>query len=300
MLAVAHAESARAVQRLIVSAPFGNYVQPEGATATLGTFTAAARPGRLWRILKTVRWYPRLKAWVNKIGLRNPGMPWLVERVRSGRIQVDDKIVSVHGFQPQDWWALFEQGAAIRPAALELNMSCPNIGEISWPEDLFGRALDTGIRIIAKLPPVRFEGMFEQAWSAGVRAFHCCNTLPVDAGGLSGRPLKPVALQCIQRIQEMLGPGEVDQLLLIGGGGVRSVADVEDYAEVGVQHVAVGTKVMNPRYLFGTGPLDPLIACADRELEGRASISAPGSAPDREEPGSPRPDGVQADRARLR
>ncbi|MEM8782992.1 MAG: hypothetical protein AAGE65_09080, partial [Planctomycetota bacterium] len=38
----------------IISAPFGNYIQPEGCTATLGTFTAMPRGGRVTQIIKTV------------------------------------------------------------------------------------------------------------------------------------------------------------------------------------------------------------------------------------------------------
>ena len=117
--------------RLIVSAPFGNYVQPDGVTATLGTFTANARGGRVWRILKTVRYYRRLRAWVNKLGLRNPGMPWLVARVEAGKIDVKDKLVSIHGFADEDWDKLLGACHAMRPLAIELNMSCPNVGEIS-------------------------------------------------------------------------------------------------------------------------------------------------------------------------
>ncbi|MCA9283492.1 MAG: hypothetical protein KDA30_15810, partial [Phycisphaerales bacterium] len=149
--------------RFVVSAPFGNYVQPVDAVATLGTFTAAARGGRLWRILKTVRFYPRLRAWVNKIGLRNPGIDWLARRVASGRIAVGERLVSVHGFTDADWYRLLDVCAELRPLGIELNMSCPNVGEIDWPSDLFARALATGVPVVAKLPPVRFETMFEQA-----------------------------------------------------------------------------------------------------------------------------------------
>ncbi len=254
--------------RLIVSAPFGNYVQPDGAVATLGTFTAVARGGRIWRILKTVRYYPRLRAWVNKIGLRNPGMLWLVDRVRRGKITVDDKLVSIHGFEDADWDKLLGACAEIRPMAIELNMSCPNVGEINWPEDLFARALSTEVPVIAKLPPVRFEGMFEQAAEAGVRTFHCCNTLPVPAGGISGAPLKPVALQCIARVKELAGD-QADELRIVGGGGIRQVEDVDEYVAAGVHAIAVGTKVMNPRYMIGHGPLRPLRDRADAALGGR-------------------------------
>ena len=80
-----------AIKPLIVGAPFGNYIQPAGCTATLGTFTAARRGGlvnRAWRIMPTVRYYRRMRAWVNKIGLRNPGIDWLAAKVEQGKIDV--------------------------------------------------------------------------------------------------------------------------------------------------------------------------------------------------------------------
>lgn len=246
---------------LIISAPFGNYIQPAGATATLGTFTAQRRPGRLWRVLKTVRYYPRLRAWVNKIGLRNPGMPWLVERVRAGRVDVSDKIVSIHGFDDDQWYSLIEQAASIKPLAIELNMSCPNVGQIEWPEDLFERAAATGVAVIVKLPPVNYELMAQQAIDAGLRAFHCCNTLPVPAGGLSGKPLKPVALQCIRQLRS--GP-RGSELLIIGGGGITTPADIDDYAAAGADHFAIGTRAMSPLLLLTHQPLAPLIQHASQ------------------------------------
>jgi len=249
------------LQPLIISAPFGNYIQPQGATPTLGTFTAEARPGRLWRILRTVRYYRRLRGWVNRIGLRNPGMPALVERVRGGKTQVADKIVSIHGFAEADWWQLLEAVAGIGPRAVELNMSCPNVGEIDWPADLFRRAASTGVPVIVKLPPVNYQVLFEQAREAGLATFHCCNTLPVPAGGISGQPLKPVALQCIRDLLR-----HDDQITIIGGGGIRTPQDVDEYVESGVRHVAVGTKVFNPIYLVTSRPLQPLIDRAAEKL----------------------------------
>ena len=254
--------------RLIISAPFGNYVQPEGCVATLGTFTAAARGGRMWRILKTVRYYPRLRAWVNKIGLRNPGIEWLRSRVARDKIDVADKLVSVHGFVAEDWYALLEACSELRPRAIELNMSCPNVGEIGWPEDLFPRAVATGVPVIAKLPPVRFETMFEQAWAAGIRTYHCTNTLPVPSGGLSGAPLKPVALQCIARVRELVA--DDPELRVIGGGGIRAAADVDDYVNAGVHAVAVGTKTMNPKFLVSHRGVEPLRVRAEERLRDRA------------------------------
>lgn len=247
---------------LLISAPFGNYVQPRGATPTLGTFTAARRPGRVWRVLRTVRYYPRIGAWVNKIGLRNPGIDWLADRVRAGRVDAADKIVSIHGFTADDWWRLLERVREIGPLAVELNLSCPNVGEIDWPEDLFARAIGTGVPVIVKIPPVNYEMAVEQAVAAGARALHCCNTLPVPAGGVSGKPLKPVALACIREVRRTV-PAD---LRIIGGGGITTIADIDDYAAAGVQHVAIGTKAFNPRCLVSDRALRPLIEHAGRRL----------------------------------
>lgn len=238
------------IKPLIISAPFGNYIQPAGTTPTLGTFTAARRGGilnRVWRILLTVRYYRKAKAWVNKIGLRNPGIDWLVAECAAGKVDVSDKLVSIHGFTPEDWAVLLEKLAPLKPLAIEMNMSCPNVGHIAWPEDLFERAAATGVPIIVKIPPVNYDTMVEQAVAAGLRMLHCCNTLPNPGGGMSGKPLMAVALQCIQDLKRK---PYFDELTIIGGGGIYEADDVDAYADLGVKYAAIGTKVMNPKYLI--------------------------------------------------
>ncbi len=263
----------RGLHRLIISAPFGNYIRPAGATPTLGTFTLLPRPGRVWRVLKTVRYSPRLKAWVNRIGLRNPGVEWLERRVAAGREDLSGSVVSIHGFDDRDWRSLVHRVAALEPLALELNMSCPNVGEIDWPLWLFVEAKkacdDHGARLIVKLPPVRYSTIFDQALDAGARTFHCCNTLPVPAGGLSGKPLKPVAQECVIDISREAFHRAVRDLTIIGGGGITSTADIDEYAALGVRHIAIGTKVMRPDYLWSDRGVRPLIRHADRVLADR-------------------------------
>ena len=250
----------------MVSAPFGNYVQPGAATATLGTFTAADRPGRVWRIVKTVRYYRRLGAWVNKIGLRNPGVDWLVARCRAGRIDASDKLVSIHGFTPEDWRALLEKVAPLGPLGIELNMSCPNVGEVVWPETLFADAVAAaaahGTAVVCKLPPVRYREMAQAAWDGGVRGFHACNTLPVPAGGMSGKPLMPLSLRCVAELRDRYG----EEAVIVGGGGVTGPEDVDAYADAGADRVAIGTKAMNPAVLWSHRSLEPILARAAARL----------------------------------
>ncbi|XAL99389.1 hypothetical protein OT109_17635 [Phycisphaeraceae bacterium D3-23] len=265
-----------AIQPLIIGAPFGNYIQPAGCTATLGTFTAARRGGlinRAWRIMLTVRYYRRMRAWVNKIGLRNPGIDWLCAKVEAGKIDVSDKLVSIHGFTPDDWFTLLDKAAALKPLAIEMNMSCPNVGHISWPPELFEKAVATGVPIIAKIPPVNYDTMVEQAVAAGVRMLHCCNTLPNPGGGMSGTPLKHVALQCIQDLKKKLAP-YWDELTIIGGGGIYTPEDVDAYADLGVKHVAIATKLFNPKYLLSTAGVNPLRDRAGERLKMQTSLEA--------------------------
>lgn len=243
------------LKALTISAPFGNYIQPAGCTATLGTFTVHDRPGRPWRILKTVRYYPRLRAWVNKIGLRNPGIGWVQEKVGAGKLDLADKLVSVHGFNDDEWFLLLDRIAELKPMGVELNMSCPNVGHIDWPPELFARAVATGVPVVVKLPPVNYHQMADQAFEQGVRAFHCCNTLPVPAGGLSGLPLKPVALQCVREIRSRDWGQEV---AVIGGGGIRDAKAIDAYRDAGADAFAVGTYVMNPVVFWSHRRLVPL------------------------------------------
>jgi len=151
-------------------------------------------------------------------------------------------------------------------------MSCPNVGEVDWPAGLFNQAMATGVRVIVKMPPVNYRTLFRDAVAAGVRWFHCCNTLPVPAGGMSGKPLKPVALQCITDVRENLAGDMWDDLTIIGGGGITDLSDIDDYAAAGARHVAIGTKVMNPKYLLSTAGVQPLIDRAEALLrEGAES-----------------------------
>ena len=245
---------------LTISAPFGNYIRPEGCTATLGTFTVHDRPGRPWRIAKTVRYYPRLKAWVNQIGLRNPGIDYVHRKVAAGKLDLADKLVSVHGFNDADWQHLLRRIAELRPMGVELNMSCPNVGHINWPERLFADAIATGVAVVVKLPPVNYAAMAEAAVQQGVRVFHACNTLPVPGGGLSGAPLKPIALQCIRDLR-LRYPDK--RLHLIAGGGIRTPQDLDDYRDAGADTFAIGTIVMNPMLLFSHARVRPLRERAD-------------------------------------
>lgn len=232
------------IEPLVISAPFGNYIQPQGATPTLGTFTLNRRPGRLWAALTRIWAYPGLGGYVNKIGLRNPGITAL------DNLSVKNKIVSVHGFDNLDWECLL---VAIRRYVcdkVELNFSCPNVQdkEINYYK-VITDAKNHGIlegRLIIKLPPVDWEAMVNAALSADVFFFHCCNTLPTPQGGMSGRPLKRFSLRVIEALRKRLGP----DCRIIGGGGIFTKEDMKDYYRAGSDHVSIASALLNPWNAF--------------------------------------------------
>ena len=229
---------------LVISAPFGNYLHPARTTPTIGTFTALRRGGRpaaFGRAVLTVRYYRRMQAWVNRIGLRNPGIDSVVPQPAHGP-RVADSILSVHGFSDDEWWYLLDRADHLRPLALELNISCPNVGGVSWPDELFTRAVATGLTVIVKIPPIRYTEMADAAVSAGVPWIHATNTLPVAKGGMSGAPLRPLALDCVARLRHRYGTS----VNIIGGGGIRSAADVAEFAAAGADRFAVGSYAMRP------------------------------------------------------
>lgn len=262
------------MKRLIVSAPFGNYLGKGWATRTLGTFTLHPRPpgdpdspdyplrgGRLWRILRTVRYNPFKRAWRNKIGLRNPGIHSL-----DPEKDYSEDIISIHGFNTSQWKPLILACLALSPGAIELNLSCPNvvddnspfeaIDEVRWallgiydPE--WGDVMEQGPTVIAKLPPPDYGMMdiAEHAWKKGIRTFHCCNTIPSPKGGISGKPLKPVALRGVRLLRERF-----PHATIIGGGGITSLSDADDYILRGADHVAVASCLFNPINAFWRMP----------------------------------------------
>lgn len=236
-------------QRLIISAPFGNYLSVHGeAVRTVGTFTLERRGGwpyRLWRIAKTLRYHRGLGARTNKLGLPNPGIAGLKRWVEDG-FDVSDKIVSIKGFNCNEWINLVLACVELKPLAIELNISCPNVNDLHFdrPDQMLRRIMQAAgdVRVIVKLPPVGHEKLIEDSIDSGICMFHCCNTLAVPGGGMSGKPLKPLSINVIRFIRDNFGT----DAFIIGGGGITEVKDAMDYLVAGADSVAIGSMLLNP------------------------------------------------------
>lgn len=244
------------VNTVIIGAPFGNYMSRAGCSSTHGTFTTYNRGGlsyRIWRMVKTLRYSFATGGWVNKLGIPNPGIDsFIKERPRNiedGVVGCCD-ILSIHGFDKEDWVVISNKFAEsrIRAFAVELNVSCPNVNDTkvrNW-RDLFITIKESlnkyqANQIVVKIPPINYEPVVDGAIDASIFNFHCCNTLPCKGGGMSGPILRQFSEQAIKYVRR-----ELQDPCIIAGGGILSVPDAQRYIDLGADHVAVGSALLNP------------------------------------------------------
>jgi dihydroorotate dehydrogenase (NAD+) catalytic subunit len=199
---------------------------------------------------------------VNSIGLANPGLDLFCERdlPRLGELGVP-LIVSVGGWSPAEYAAAVRRiSADTGVAALELNISCPNVdsGCISIGTDAgetrrlveLCRGL-TDLPLLVKLSPsvADVAAIAVAAEAGGADGLVLINTVrgmaidrqtlrPVlggGGGGLSGPAVKPVGLHAVFHCRRATG------LPIVGMGGISCVDDVLQYLAAGSTAVGVGT-----------------------------------------------------------
>ncbi|MEW6244800.1 MAG: dihydroorotate dehydrogenase [Bacillota bacterium] len=149
--------------------------------------------------------------------------------------------------------------------ALELNLSCPNIGHgLPFAQDpgLLAEAVsaarsNTGLPIIAKMSPnvTDIAAMSKIALDAGADILAIANTvnaMVIDiwkrqpvlgnvAGGLSGPAIRPIAVRNVWRVYEQL------EAPIIGSGGIATWQDAVEFLLAGARAVAVGVaNFINP------------------------------------------------------
>ena len=78
-----------------IAAPFGNYIKTSNTISVTGSWTVEKRTGRIKQIAKTLRYTK--KGWVNKIGLRNPGLKYGLKNHQ------ENEVFSIAGIDRDDW-----------------------------------------------------------------------------------------------------------------------------------------------------------------------------------------------------
>ncbi|QBI22137.1 dihydroorotate dehydrogenase [Egibacter rhizosphaerae] len=212
--------------------------------------------------LPTPRMVETERGMLNAIGLQNPGvdawladdLPWLVDRgVRP--------IASIAGSTVREYRQLAEKLRGQPIAAVEANISCPNVEDRGTifacrPEataEAIGQVTRLlGVPVFAKLTPdvgdiAEIALAARDAGAAGVSLINTLLGMAIDpetgetvlgggTGGLSGPAIKPVAVAAIHSVHR----ADPD-LPVIGMGGVRTVEDVVEFVRAGASAVAVGT-----------------------------------------------------------
>jgi dihydroorotate dehydrogenase (NAD+) catalytic subunit len=198
---------------------------------------------------------------LNAIGLQNVG----IERFISDKLPYLNQslvttIVNIAGESIEDFAFLAESLSEHEGiAALELNISCPNVAhgldfakDPQLAEEVVSRVRNaTDLPIIAKLSPnvTDITVIARAAEAGGADALSLVNTfvgLAVDirtrrprlsnfTGGLSGPAIKPLALCAVYRCAQVV------KIPIIGVGGITSANDAIEFLIAGAAAVQVGT-----------------------------------------------------------
>jgi len=221
------------MKQIVISAPFGNYINLVDAERTRGSFTLHPRKGIIKQSLKTIR--PIKQGWVNKIGLRNPG---ITEGIVKGSLNDIYSIATVnYNFE----WDLFIR-LLPHNIRIELNVGCPNVGEVAITDGQLHQfsKFNTAILKVPGEQKLAWE-YIQRGYDAGIRKFHITNTIPVERGGESGRRIQQISLPLIAKTTAYYNDVHV-----VGGGGIYSIEDVKNYANVGTDSFALGTIWFTP------------------------------------------------------
>ncbi len=214
-----------------IAAPFGNYVKTKDTISVTGSWTVEKRTGRIKQVVKTLRYTKR--GWVNKIGLRNPGLEYGLKNHNL------NEVMSIAGINPNDWITFSEQ--IPKNYDLEINLSCPNI-EFHETSGIENFEIKNKRWFIGKISPLTtYDELEFYIEKFKFKQIHACNTLPVEKGGLSGKELIPYTEKFIKHIKK-----HYPSVAIIAGGGVQTKKDIENYINLGADHISLGTICFNP------------------------------------------------------
>jgi dihydroorotate dehydrogenase (NAD+) catalytic subunit len=210
---------------------------------------------------------------INSVGLPGPGVDvWIARDLPALEARRARVIASIWGHTVAE----FEGAAralkeiAHRIIALEVNLSCPNVearahvfahapATTRAATSAVVDALGGSVPVFAKLSPnvadlVEIAGAALDAGATGLTLVNTVMGLVVDAstraprlgaggGGLSGPPIKPIALRAVWDVSRAY-PG----VPIIGTGGVATGEDAAEMLLAGASAVGVGTATfLDPR-----------------------------------------------------
>lgn len=198
--------------------------------------------------------------WINAVGLSNPGAPNFAKMIEPNtKVPI---IVSLVGSIPEDFEFMIKEFVNCKVAGFELNLSCPHVAkvglEVGDDPELVKKIVSvakksTNVPIIAKvgLGTTNYLETVGVAIESGIDAITAINTVRAIAidvetqrpilsnkfGGLSGTPIKPIALRCVYEISSKYN------IPIIGCGGISTWEDAVEFFLAGASAIQIGSAV---------------------------------------------------------
>jgi dihydroorotate dehydrogenase (NAD+) catalytic subunit len=212
--------------------------------------------------------YPRMaetaSGMLNSVGLQNKGVDYFISHIYPRIKDFDTSlIVNVNGSTVEEYIEVTEKIAALdRIAAMELNISCPNVKEggmafgVSCPSAEY---VTREVRkvypktLIVKLSPnvtdvAEIARAVEHQGADSVSLVNTFLGMAIDAesrkpllatvtGGLSGPAIKPIALRMVWQVYKAV------KIPVIGLGGIMNATDAIEFFLAGASAIQVGTAI---------------------------------------------------------
>jgi dihydroorotate dehydrogenase (NAD+) catalytic subunit len=198
--------------------------------------------------------------WINAVGLSNPGAPNFAKMIEPN--QNVPIVVSLVGSIPEDFEMMIKQFENCKVLAYELNLSCPHVAkvglEVGDDPELVKKIVTTvknttAVSVIAKvgLGTSNYLNTVSAAIDSGIDAITAINTVRAIAidvetqrpilsnkfGGLSGTPIKPIALRCVYEISSKYN------VPIIGCGGISTWEDAVEFFLAGASAIQLGSAI---------------------------------------------------------
>ena len=198
--------------------------------------------------------------WMNAVGLSNPGASNFAKMIESNKdVPI---IVSLVGSIPEDFEMMINEFKNCNVTAFELNLSCPHVAkvglEVGDDPELVKKIVttvknSTHVPAIAKvgLGTTNYLNTVKTAIDSGIDAITAINTVRAMAidvetqrpilsnkfGGLSGTPIKPIALRCVYEISSKY------DIPIIGCGGISTWEDAIEFFLAGASAIQLGSAI---------------------------------------------------------
>ncbi len=198
--------------------------------------------------------------WINAVGLSNPGAANFAKMIESNRkVPI---VVSLVGSVPEDFETMIKQFKNCKVKAYELNLSCPHVAKVGLEvgdDPGLVKAIVSTVKNATNVPVIAKVGLgtsnylntVSTAIDSGIDAITAINTVRAMAidveiqrpilsnkfGGLSGTPIKPIALRCVYEISSQY------DIPIIGCGGISTWEDAVEFFLAGASAVQLGSAI---------------------------------------------------------